>query len=166
MITVSGSVLDFWIKYSADIHRSHSVFNAWLGRSRNLQRITLGDTGECPLDFCYRMESPVAPPSALTARDRSEPELARLWRIVRDQRIWSIHRWLEAASNGKKPPSVGTGTAEQAVMYEINDDGKAEIVMLDVRQLVSASLISGDLTQFWKKIAIWPYAGESMDEPS
>jgi hypothetical protein len=166
MITVNGSVLDFWIKYSADIHRSHSVFNAWLGRSRNLQRITLGDTGECPLDFRYRMESPVAPPSALTARDRSEPELTRLWRIVRDQRIWSIHRWLEAASNGKKPPSVGTGLAEQAVMYEIDDDGKAEIVMLDVRQLASASLISGDLTKFQKTIALWRYAGESMDESS
>jgi hypothetical protein len=163
-IKIAGAILDFSINYSTDIHRNHSIFNAWLGRSRSLERIDLGNPAQCPLDFHFRMISPVATPSALFDRDPSEPELARLWRIVRDQRIWSIHLWLEAASNGKTPPHLGSGSTGQGVFYKIDNDTKSEIVMLDVRLLESKSLISGDLTEFWKKLARWRYAHESMDE--
>jgi hypothetical protein len=165
IIEVDGAVLDFSIQYSADIHRSHSLFNAWLGRSRSLQRIALGGPRECPLDFRYRMKSFVATPSDLTYRDTSEPELARLWRIVRDQRVWSVHRWMDAASNGKEAPPVGTGAAIQGVTYELVDNGKTEIVVIDVQHLGSTPLISDDLTEFWKAVDRWRHAGESMYLP-
>jgi len=163
-IKMAGAILEFSINYSTDIHRNHSIFNAWLGRSRSLERINLGDTDECPLDFHFRMINPVATPSALFDRDPSEPELTRLGRIVREQRIWSIYRWLKKASNNITPPPVGNGPAEQAVYYENDNKTNSETVMLDVRLLKSESLISGDLAEFWKKLARWPYAHESMDE--
>ncbi len=164
LFKIAGAIFDFSINYSPDIHRNHSIFNAWLGRSRSLGRIELGDTDQCPLDFRFRMKSPVAPPGALFDRDASEPELARLWRIVRDQRIWSIHRWLEAASNGKVPPQIGGSSTGQGVLYTIDNETKSEILVLDVRPLARESLISGDLNEIWEKIAGWRYAHESMDE--
>jgi hypothetical protein len=165
VLTVKGSVLDFTVEYRGDIHRSHSIFQAWLGRSRSFQRINLGG---CPVEFRCRLKSPIAPPTVLTYRDPSEPELARLWRIVRDQRAWSIHKWLEMASNGKPPPDDVSVPSEQGAMYKIEDGpkGKTEVVALDVRRLGEKPPISDDLKEFWKAVQTWRHAGESMEDPT
>lgn len=163
ILAIDRPVLDFNIEYRNDIHLSHSIFNAWLGRTRNLQRIKLG--ANCPIDFLYRLNSPVAPPSVLTGRDASEPELTRLWRIVRDERVWSIHKWMDQASNGKSPPPVGA-SGDQGVTYRIVKTGidSTEVVALDVRKLGEDHPISDDLKEFWKAAIRWRHAGESMDE--
>ena len=164
ILTIKGTVLEFTIWYSDDIHRSHTIFNAWLGRTRSLQRIKLG--ADCPLDFRYRLNSSVAPPNVLSDRDTSEPELTRLWRIVRDERVWSIHKWMEQASNGKLPPTIGV-LGDQGVTYMIAGTGKnrAEVVTIDVRRLGENHPISDDLKEFWKAVVHWRHAGESIEEP-
>ena len=114
----------------------------------------------------------IASPTVLTSRDASEPELARLWHIVRDQRAWSIHGWLEMASSGKSPPDDLSAKSEQGVMYKIEDDtqgNKVEVVALDVRKLgedPEHPPITDDLKEFWKLVQTWRHAGESMEEPS
>lgn len=156
---VTGEVLEFLLKYGRDVHRRDGVFHVWLGRSRALQRLKMDGA---TFNAKYNLNTPVRPPEDLPRGDRTEPQMERLRRLVREKRLWCVEKWLPREQ--MKPSGAAMGPDAHAVRYshESKDDQVQEVVELNVRALGAHPPITGSMDGFWKAAESWSGAQEAI----
>ena len=159
LFETDNNVLDFRLQYGPDAHRNDSLFNIWLGRSSSLQRLEIDDAG---FDIRYRLINGNELPESLTRRDGRETAMDRLWRLVRDERVWSLQGWMPSDLNDSLP-DPGSGPVDRGVQYAHDLNAQTETLVLNVKALGTEKPMSDGLKEFFDKWRRWRYAVETQD---
>jgi len=125
------------ISYNENIHKKHSIFQAWLARSKSLQRLKL--EGSPLMNFSFKIGSKIRENNRVHQFRKNETHMERLRRFIRETHYWKLFGWL------------------QCVEYQ--KEKKQETVEINIDKLHETKPIEGEMEEFWKEFLAWKDSG-------